>query len=74
MKHNENYEKLLTDIGLYYRALRGNQKLENIQDIIGIHHSIISRIENGRYPCLNLQTLQKLSDYYGVALTDIINL
>lgn len=64
MENNEQFNKLLSDIVRYYYNLRGGQKLTTIEEAIGVSHTVISRIENGRYPCLNLHTLQKLSDYY----------
>ncbi len=46
-------------------------KLITVAKKLNKSHSMISRIENGRYLSFNLALLLKLADYYELELTEI---
>ncbi len=41
---------------------------------IGVSHSVISKIENGRYPFLSLSILLKLANHYNMSITEILQI
>lgn len=67
---------LLTTIGQNLHTIR-NARKETLQAVaaeIGITHPIISKIENGRYPNIQLNLLIKLCNHYKVTLQQILGL
>ena len=48
------------------------EKIEVVAGNIGIDHSVISRIENGRYEGLSIKLLSKITTYYGIDLADLL--
>jgi transcriptional regulator with XRE-family HTH domain len=67
---------LLTTIGHNLHTIR-NARKETLQAVaaeIGITHPIISKIENGRYPNIQLNLLIKLCNHYKVTLQQILGL
>jgi transcriptional regulator with XRE-family HTH domain len=68
-------EQILSTIGSNLHKLRHSkeQKLETVAKAIGVKHSVISKIEHGRYECLNLRLLLKLANYFEVPITDLLS-
>ena len=67
---------LLTTIGQNLHTIRNARKetLQAVASEIGITHPIISKIENGRYPSLQLNLLLKLCNHYCVTLQQVLSL
>jgi transcriptional regulator with XRE-family HTH domain len=67
---------LLTTIGQNLHTIRNARKetLQSVAADIGITHPIISKIENGRYPTIQLNLLIKLCNHYKVTLQEILGL
>lgn len=67
---------LLTTIGHNLHTIRNARKetLQAVASEIGITHPIISKIENGRYPNIQLNLLIKLCNHYKVTLQQILGL
>jgi transcriptional regulator with XRE-family HTH domain len=71
MNENCYYESLLATLGKKLRMLRhlkGDEKNYTAAKAVGISSAMLSRIENGNYPPLNLQTIVALANYYQVKL------
>lgn len=75
MKHIDT-NTLLTTIGHNLHTIRNARKetLQAVASEIGITHPIISKIENGRYPNIQLNLLIKLCNHYKVTLQQILGL
>lgn len=75
MKHIDT-NSLLTTIGHNLHTIRNARKetLQAVASEIGITHPIISKIENGRYPNIQLNLLIKLCNHYKVTLQQILGL
>lgn len=75
MKHIDT-NALLTTIGHNLHTIRNARKetLQAVASEIGITHPIISKIENGRYPNIQLNLLIKLCNHYKVTLQQILGL
>lgn len=69
-------DNLLKTIGQNFHTIRNARKetLQSVASDIGITHPIISKIENGRYPNLQLNLLIKLCNHYKVTLQQILGL
>jgi transcriptional regulator with XRE-family HTH domain len=67
---------LLTTIGQNLHTIRNARKetLQAVASEIGITHPIISKIENGRYPSLQLNLLLKLCNHYTITLQQVLSL
>ena len=67
---------MLITIGHNLHTIRNARKetLQTVASDIGITHPIISKIENGRYPSLQLSLLIKLCNHYMVSLQQILGL
>lgn len=67
---------LLVTIGQNFHTIRNARKetLQSVASDIGITHPIISKIENGRYPNIQLNLLIKLCNHYKVTLQQILGL
>lgn len=67
---------LLSTIGQNLHTIRNARKetLQSVAADIGITHPIISKIENGRYPNIQLNLLIKLCNHYKVTLQQILGL
>jgi transcriptional regulator with XRE-family HTH domain len=67
---------LLTTIGQNLHTIRNARKetLQSVAADIGITHPIISKIENGRYPNLQLNLLIKLCNHYKITLQQVFSL
>jgi transcriptional regulator with XRE-family HTH domain len=63
-------QSLLTTIGQNLHTIRNARKetLQSVAADIGITHPIISKIEHGRYPTLQLNLLIKLCNHYKITL------
>lgn len=68
--------KLLTTIGHNLHTIRNARKetLQAVASDIGITHPIISKIENGRYPNLQLNLLIKLCNHYDITLQQVLSI
>lgn len=75
MKHIDT-NALLTTIGQNLHTIRNARKetLQAVASEIGITHPTISKIENGRYPNIQLNLLIKLCNHYKVTLQQILGL
>jgi transcriptional regulator with XRE-family HTH domain len=75
MKHIDTNALLIT-IGHNLHTIRNARKetLQAVASEIGITHPIISKIENGRYPNIQLNLLIKLCNHYKVTLQQILGL
>lgn len=67
---------LLKTIGHNLHTIRNARKetLQAVASELGITHPIISKIENGRYPNLQLNLLVKLCNYYNISLQQALSL
>lgn len=67
---------LLTTIGQNLHTIRNARKetLQSVAADIGITHPIISKIENGRYPNLQLNLIVKLCNHYKISLQQAFSL
>jgi transcriptional regulator with XRE-family HTH domain len=67
---------LLNTIGQNLHTIRNARKetLQSVAADIGITHPIISKIENGRYPNLQLNLLVKLCNHYKITLQQAFSL
>jgi transcriptional regulator with XRE-family HTH domain len=75
MKHTD-ITSLLTTIGQNLHTIRNARKetLQSVAADIGITHPVISKIENGRYPTLQLGLLIKLCNHYHITLQQALSL
>lgn len=66
MQPDENVNVLLKQIGdiLYQARHARKEKITSVAKNIGVSHTVISKIENGKYPALSLQLLHRLVKYY----------
>lgn len=67
---------LLKTIGENLHTIR-NARKETLQSValdIGVSHSVISKIENGRYKSLQISVLVALCNHYNVTLQQILSL
>jgi transcriptional regulator with XRE-family HTH domain len=73
MNHT-NPDALLSSIGgrLYQLRHGRYEKIENVAKALQVHHSVISKIEHGKYTSLNIAFLSKMCDYYEAELKNII--
>jgi transcriptional regulator with XRE-family HTH domain len=69
-------QSLLTTIGQNLHTIRNARKetLQSVASDIGITHPVISKIENGRYPTLQLNLLIKLCNHYKITLQQAFSL
>lgn len=68
------FEKCLLNVGQRIadaRHLRA-EKEETVAKAIGVTHAVISRIENGRYKSLKLETLIKLCNHLNIPVAEIL--
>jgi transcriptional regulator with XRE-family HTH domain len=67
---------LLSTLGHNLHTIRNARKetLQSVAENIGITHPVISKIENGRYPNLQLNLLVKLCNHYNVSLQQALSL
>jgi transcriptional regulator with XRE-family HTH domain len=67
---------LLNTIGHNLHTIRNARKetLQSVAEDIGITHPVISKIENGRYPNLQLNLLVKLCNHYNVSMQQALSL
>lgn len=61
---------LLNTLGKNLHTIRNSRKetLQTVASHVGITHPIISKIENGRYPNLQINLLVKLCNHYNISL------
>jgi DNA-binding Xre family transcriptional regulator len=71
-----NVEEQLIKIGHNLHTIRNykKEKLEGVAKSIGITHSVLSKIENGRYDGLTVTLLIKLCNHYQVTLQQVLEL
>ncbi|MGI9191982.1 MAG: helix-turn-helix transcriptional regulator [Chitinophagaceae bacterium] len=67
---------LLITLGQNLHTIRNARKetLQSVAKEIGITHPVISKIENGRYPNLQLNLLIKLCNHYNITLQQAFSL
>ena len=72
---DSEYSHFLKNIGTQLHRLRNerNAKLTALAIDLGISHSIISRIENGRYDSLSFNLLKKFIGYYQLSMEDFLS-
>ena len=63
------------EIGDNIKRLReaGNMKQSEIADLIGMHRSIYSRIENGQRE-ISLAAVDKIADYFNISIDELIHM
>jgi transcriptional regulator with XRE-family HTH domain len=68
--------ELLSTIGHNFHSIRNARKetLQGVASAIGSFHTVISKIENGRYPTLQLGMIVKLCNHYEVQLQQVMAL
>jgi len=68
-------DNVLITIGANLHRLRHNkeEKLETVAKAAGVKHTVISKIENGRYESLSMRLLVKLATYFQVPITDLFS-
>lgn len=68
-------QALLTTIGQNLHTIRNTRKetLQSVAADIGITHPVISKIENGRYPTVQLGLLVKLCNHYKITLQQLFS-
>lgn len=68
-------EQILSTIGTNVHRLRHSreEKLETVARAAGVKHTVISKIENGRYGSLSMRLLIKLADYFYVPVTELLS-
>lgn len=73
---NIEFAPLLTTIGQNLHTIRNARKetLQSVAADIGISHPVISKIENGRYPTLQLGLLVKLCNHYKITIQQAFSL
>lgn len=71
--HNPQALYYLKEVGQKLSDVRKkrNEKIMSVAMSIGVSHSVISKIENGRYPGLSIQLLVVLAQYYNLHLSQI---
>ena len=72
---SKSYEVLFESIGnrLYLIRHSRKEKIEAVAKSIGVSHTVISKIENGRYPGVSVALLAKLADYYQIPFEELID-
>lgn len=73
---NIEFAPLLTTLGQNLHTIRNARKetLQSVAADIGISHPVISKIENGRYPTLQLGLLVKLCNHYKITIQQAFSL
>lgn len=68
-------EQILNTIGTNVHRLRHRreEKLETVARAAGVKHSVISKIENGRYVSLSMRLMIKLANYFDVPVTELLS-
>ena len=68
--NNTNKQEALQIIGARLQQLRYEHglKLETVAQEVGIARTVLSRIENGRYPSLKVSSLLCLAEYYNIGV------
>ena len=71
-----DFSSLLNTIGQNLHTIRNARKetLQGVASEIGVTHPVISKIENGRYPTLQLGLLVKLCNHYNICLQQALSL
>lgn len=69
-------QALLSTLGQNLHTIRNARKetLQSVAADIGISHPVISKIENGRYPTLQIGLLVKLCNHYKITLQQAFSL
>ncbi len=72
--NNTNKQETLQQIGARQQQLRYEHglKLETVAQEVGIARTVLSRIENGRYPSLKVSMLMTLADFYRVEVNTLL--
>lgn len=76
MVKNIILEELLTTIGGNIHTIRSARKetLEVAAEAVGVKHPTLSKVENGRYPGLDIALLVKLCNHFKVPMQQILGL
>ncbi|MFI5196042.1 MAG: helix-turn-helix domain-containing protein [Chitinophagales bacterium] len=74
MSKEKNLEEYLCVIGEKIAATRHlhAEKITTVARAVGLSHSVISQIENGRYYCLKIDTLIKIGTYLQIPLEELL--
>lgn len=72
--NNTNKQETLQQIGARLQQLRyeNGLKLETVAQEVGIARTVLSRIENGRYPSLKVSILLTLAQFYRVEANTLL--
>lgn len=72
--NNTYKQEALQKIGAKLQQLRYEHglKLETVAQEVGIARTVLSRIENGRYPSLKVSMLMTLADFYRVEVNTLL--
>jgi len=67
-------ESKLAIIGNIIHSLRmeKNEKLTTVASSIGVSHSVISKIEHGRYKALTVTLLYKIANHFNVSIDTLL--
>jgi transcriptional regulator with XRE-family HTH domain len=70
------YDELLSIMGKNLHTIRNARKetLQGVASEIGFSHPILSKIENGRYPNVQLSLLVKLCNHYNIGLQQLFSI
>lgn len=73
--HNPQALYYLKEVGQKLSDVRKkrNEKIMSVAMSIGVSHSVISKIENGRYPGLSMQMLVQIASYYNIPLAEVFS-
>ena len=74
MLPDTNLEVIFDRIGDRLQVIRSSRrdKIVTVAKSIGVNHSVISQVENGRYKSLNFVLLNKLATYYKITVDDLV--
>ncbi len=72
--NNTHKQEALQIIGARLQQLRYEHglKLETVAQEVGIARTVLSRIENGRYPSLKVAMLMTLAEFYRVQINTLL--
>ena len=73
-EENDHLPNEFSKIGIRLHLLRTyrKEKIATVANAIGVTHSVISKIENGRYASLKVGTLLQLAKHYDTSVEKII--
>ena len=74
MLSDANLEVIFDRIGDRLQVMRNSRrdKIVTVAKSVGVNHSVISQVENGRYKSLNFVLLNKIATYYKITIDDLV--